>query len=198
MNEIWRSLIKIDPNYQVSNLGNWKVLERDVEYSNGRVHHYEERMLKPVKTQWGYLQITIHRKVYRTHRVIAETFIDMIEIPDEFKGLPFDELVVNHKNQIKTDNRVDNLMICDSLFNNTWADKVERGTNNNINHPNKSKPVLQYTKDMVLLTEYPSAKEAERQTGINNANIIQCCKGKYGYKTAGGYVWVYKEKGNLT
>lgn len=195
MIEIWRSLINIDPNYQVSNLGNWKVLERDVMYSDGKIHHYDERMLNPVLTCCGYLQVTIHRKAYRAHRVIAETFIDMIEIPEKFKGLPFDELVINHKNQIKTDNRVDNLMICDAQFNNTWGDRVERCVKGNINHPKKSKPVEQYTKDMVLVAEYPSAKEAERQTGISNANIIQCCKGRL--KTAGGYIWKYKEKGDL-
>lgn len=36
---------------------------------------------------------------------------------------------------------------------------------------------------------YSSFLEASKQTGISNANICQCCKGKR--KTAGGYVWRY-------
>ena len=41
------------------------------------------------------------------------------------------------------------------------------------------------------VAQYPSIREAERQTGIDNAWISACCRGKYGYKTAGGYVWKY-------
>ena len=52
-------------------------------------------------------------------------------------------------------------------------------------------PVLQYSKDGEFIAEYNSALEAERKTGINNSNISQCCKGKR--KSAGGYIWKYKE-----
>ena len=44
---------------------------------------------------------------------------------------------------------------------------------------------------MVFVAEYPSAAEAERQTGIFNTAILQCCKGRY--KQAGGYIWKYKD-----
>ena len=47
--------------------------------------------------------------------------------------------------------------------------------------------ILQYSKDGELIAEYPSTHEASRQTGCNQSNICQCCKGKY--KTAGGYIW---------
>lgn len=56
-----------------------------------------------------------------------------------------------------------------------------------------SKTVCQFTKDGEFIAEYPSTCEAERQTGINQGQISGCCNGKYGYKTAGGYVWKYKE-----
>lgn len=61
------------------------------------------------------------------------------------------------------------------------------------NNPKISKPVLQYTKDMELVAEYPSAKEAERQTGINNATICYTCLNKRHYKSAGGYIWKWKD-----
>lgn len=55
---------------------------------------------------------------------------------------------------------------------------------------NKSKPILQYTKDGELLKEWFGAKEVERVLGIYQGNITKCCQGKL--KSAGGFVWRYK------
>ena len=61
-----------------------------------------------------------------------------------------------------------------------------------IKNPSKSKkPVLQYSMNGEFIAEYPSTREAERQTGCNHQNICYCCKGKYKY--SGGYIWKYKE-----
>lgn len=54
----------------------------------------------------------------------------------------------------------------------------------------KSKPVLQYDIQMNLIAEYYSCREATRQTGVHNGDLIACCKGKY--KQAGGFIWRYK------
>ena len=53
------------------------------------------------------------------------------------------------------------------------------------------KPVLQFSKDGEFIAEYPSVREACRQTGCHNQSICKCCKGKR--KSCGGYVWKYKE-----
>ena len=55
----------------------------------------------------------------------------------------------------------------------------------------KSKAVNQFTIDGIFIAQDPSIREAERQTGIDNRWISGVCKGKYGYKTAGGYLWEY-------
>lgn len=55
-----------------------------------------------------------------------------------------------------------------------------------------SKPVLQFTLKGEFIKTYPSTHEAERQTGISNSHISNCCKGKR--KTAGGYCWRYVEE----
>ena len=57
----------------------------------------------------------------------------------------------------------------------------------------RQKVVLQYTIDGQFIAEYKSESEASRQTGISQSQIDGCCKGKYGYKTAGGSIWKYKE-----
>jgi len=65
-------------------------------------------------------------------------------------------------------------------------------SNNSLRHLNTkhSKPVLQFSKTGELIATYPSAAEAERNTGINYSSISMCCSGLR--KTAGGYHWEFK------
>lgn len=59
------------------------------------------------------------------------------------------------------------------------------------NHNALTKLILQFSKSGEFIAEYPSIMEAERQTGISNSSICQCCKGNR--KSAGGFIWKYKE-----
>lgn len=54
-----------------------------------------------------------------------------------------------------------------------------------------SKAVLQLTLDGDLITEFPSAAEAERKTGVSYVTISLCCSGKR--KSSGGFKWAFKE-----
>ena len=56
----------------------------------------------------------------------------------------------------------------------------------------QSIPTLQFSKDGEFIKEWQSSKEAERKLGISHSSICQCCKGKL--KTAGGFIWTYKNK----
>jgi hypothetical protein len=51
--------------------------------------------------------------------------------------------------------------------------------------------VIQYSKDGNFITQYPSLREAQRQTGVHNGNIRHCCRGTI--KTAGGFIWKYAD-----
>ena len=83
----------------------------------------------------------------------------------------------------------------------TWGDQISQAKLNSTykfteSHKNKisqssSKPVEQYTPNGILINTYPSATEAMKQTGIKNDNISQNLRGKS--KSAGGFVWKYKE-----
>lgn len=53
----------------------------------------------------------------------------------------------------------------------------------------QSRPVSQFSKDMVLINTFPSIKNAADITGIHKVGISNCCRGKT--KTAGGYIWQY-------
>lgn len=52
------------------------------------------------------------------------------------------------------------------------------------------KGVCQFDKNLNLLNEFPSVRDAERKTGIHRSNITKCCKLKV--KSAGGFIWKYK------
>ena len=52
-------------------------------------------------------------------------------------------------------------------------------------------PILQFSKDGTFIKDWPSISEAERQLGIARTHICQCCKCHR--KSAGGFVWKYKE-----
>ena len=53
-----------------------------------------------------------------------------------------------------------------------------------------TKPILQYTKDMVFIRVWDSATQVEKELNIKSTNICMCCKGKI--KTAKGFIWRYK------
>lgn len=105
------------------------------------------------------------------HRLVAIAFIP---IPEKYKGIPVEKLYVHHINFLPWDNRVENLM---------WLTKKEH------TRLHQSIPVYQYGLDGVFIAEYPSQKDAERQTGIWQANINRCCMGFKNYNTVGGYQW---------
>ncbi len=56
-----------------------------------------------------------------------------------------------------------------------------------------TKAILQIDKKTgEIITEFKGSCEAERETGIDQSNISNCCAKRKHYKTAGGFVWEYK------
>ena len=158
--------------YQVSNLGRVKSF-----------YGLKEKILKPKITR-GYYQVHLHKnsigKWYSIHRLVFEAF----------NGTIPEGLQVNHINEVKTDNRLENLNLMTPKENTNWGTGIERQVKKRINGK-CSKTVLQFTLDNILGKEFPSIRQAERETGFSHQNIVNCCKGKY--KTAYGFKWKYKE-----
>ena len=177
--EIWKDIPNYE-GYQVSNLGRVKSLER-IDALGRRV---KEKILKPLITRNGYYLIGLYKnsiqKFYYVHRLVWEAFND--QIPEG--------LQVNHINEVKTDNRLENLNLMTAKENMNWGSRNERA-GKVLKNGKKSKSVLQFDLNDNFIKEYQSAHQVERELGFSSGNIVNCCKGKQ--KTAYNYIWRYKE-----
>jgi hypothetical protein len=158
------------PDYEISNIG--RVCSFKGKYP---------RIIKPRKNQCGYLTVGIctgGKQVTKgVHRLVAKAFV-----PN-----PKNKPQVNHIDEDKLNNVAENLEWV------TPRENCNHGTRNKRMAETQGKTVVQYTTDGVFLAEYPSTHEAERVTGISQADISKACRGKL--KTAGGYIWLYEEGG---
>lgn len=154
-------------NYVVTVNGNVFRLKKD-----GNV-----RQLSPF-CEYGYSLVCLRKSngtqyKKRVHRLVAEAFIPN---PD---NLPY----VNHMDENKANNRVDNLEWCTAKYNDNYGsrnDKVSKAV---------SKPVVGYD-DRGYEMYFESITEASRYLkGANRSHISSCCKGKR--KTTGGLKWRY-------
>ena len=171
MTEIYKDIKDLEGLYKVSNFGNVMSLGNG---NSNNSNNSKPKLLKPVKTIDGYLGVCLckdgKRKNFYVHRLVAEAFIPN---PD---NLPF----INHKDENKTNNSVENLEWCTREYNNNYGSRIDR----------ISKTVLQFTLDGEFIREWSSTHECGRN-GFNQGNIVSCCNGKL--KSAGGYIWKYKE-----
>lgn len=172
--------IKEFPGYYATDNGN--IYSRNY-HKTGRI-----KKLTPYITRCGYMYVCIHKNTKKCiksiHRLVAKTFI-----PN-----PENKPQVNHKNGIKTDNRVKNLEWCTSAENiqHAYIKLNKKGTRyNRFGKDNPCYKMVQQIKNGKIVAEYYGTHEAERKTGIHSYNICKCCNGIR--KFAGGFQWRYKE-----
>lgn len=166
----WREIDGF-PNYMVSNTGEIKSL-----------NYNKTGKLIPHKLSNGYLGINLYDNDKKScylliHRLVAQAFL-----PN-----PNGCRIINHKDENRSNNPVNNLEWCSHKYNLIF-----------------SIPALQYSKTREFLKEFPSIAEAARTVNNGNikaavTNILKCCNGvadtQFGTvkrKTAYGYIWKFK------
>lgn len=196
--EIWKDIPNYEGLYQVSNLGRVRALKRKIKYKNGNCHTYPEKIKNQVNS-CGYLAVTLSKKGQRrqikVHRLVALAFIPN---PHHYQQ-------INHKDENKHNNQVDNLEWCNAKYNNNYGTKIKRTVAHTDYHLmamhqdhkrtgylsslKLSYPVGQYDKNNKLIKTWKSAREVQKIFGWDRSYIEKCCRGVG--KTSHGYVWKY-------
>ena len=226
--EIWRDIVFTDLDgryydycgtYQVSNMGRVKKVKMRKARSKTVGYFLQEKILSPTTTDSGYLRIGLtdregKRKWFAVHRLVAFMFLD-------YPNIPLDETPqVNHKDEVKTNNRVDNLEWLSAKENCNYGTRVERAREKlkgrtfteeqiqrmreaQVNRPKEHFPrgakhhssrkivgVNVKTGEIVELSSIAEANEYFNSKTAK-ASIGNQLRGKC--KTSLGYTWYYKE-----
>lgn len=180
MDEIWKDIPGYEGLYQASNLGRIKSLDRVIMRKNGFPQTWKGRILKPKHYPNGYLFVNLHTSQkafdFLVHRAVAITFIPN---PNKYPN-------INHKDENKENNSINNLEWCTQKYNLNYGNCKEKQKESKIQR-GYIKTIYQYSLDGNLIASYESCSEATRKTGINN--LSAACLGKY--TQAGGFLWSY-------
>ena len=187
--EEWKAIAGYEGLYEVSNLGRIKSLSR----IDSRGYKRNEKILKLNKDSGGYLKVSLYKngkpKQYNVHRLVAIAFIPN---PD---NLP----EVNHKDENRINNYVDNLEWCNRKYNCNYSNHNEKMSKSRKGKLLGDKnPKSRKVKCITTNEIFNSMTEGGKKYNVSVYSIYGCCKGKS--KSAGRHtikkeklVWVYDD-----
>ena len=174
--EEWRDIEGYEGLYQVSNKGRVRSLDRYVGYKGISKALRKGKILKPHQDNKGYLSVILQKdgkvKKFLVHCLVMKMFV----------GEKQSNMQINHKDECKTNNKLENLEYCTAKYNCNYGNRTEKITKK------KQKPVIALNSDGEIVYEFKSAKEAE-DLGFSPSHICNCCKGKR--KWHNGLFWKY-------
>lgn len=168
MEEIWKDIDGFGGKYQVSNQGRVRCFYRNKGWRIMKQHIGGNKYPRVSLYKNGeYIDCLVHR-------LVASAFIDNpTELPQ-----------INHKDEDRRNNRVENLEWCTVKYNLLYGNRCKKIAKS------LSKAVFQYNLQCELVRVFSSAKEAERETGADNRHISDCCLHKN--RTHHGYFWRFE------
>lgn len=172
MEETWKNIENYD-NYEINNYGVVRIKKN-------------KKILKYQIDKDGYYKITLWKKgkckCFRVNRLVAITFL---ENPN---NLP----VVNHKDENKQNNYVENLEWCTVAYNNAYGTKGKRGgekLRGKLRYTKTNRKVAQYDLDDNIIETYRSISTIAKKLKVDGTHIVDVCRGRR--KVAYGYKWRY-------
>ena len=163
--EFWKDIEGYEGLYQISSFGRVKSLSNDKAR--------KEKIKIPESTRGGYKLVNLwkngEQKGFLVHRLVASAFLPN---PNNYP-------CINHKDENKSNNCLENLEWCTVKYNINYGTRTEKC----------SKKVEQYDLKGKLIKTWKSLMEIQRQLGYAIGNISNCCNGKR--STAYGYTWQY-------
>lgn len=164
MNEIWIDVENYEGLYQISNLGRVKSLIKNKILKENYNEYKQVYLYKNGKGKW-----------HKVHRLVAIAFIEN----------PYKLDFVNHIDENKYNNCVDNLEWCTKKYNCNYGKRNEKMSKS------KSKyKIIQKDKNNNIVKVWNSMWDLEHNTSYNKWVIRQCCNNKC--KTCYGYKWQYE------
>lgn len=174
MEEIWIYIDGYGTDYKVSNQGRVK----SMKYRNSN----KESLLAQCKDGKGYMSVRLFKngkgKRVKVHRLVAGAFIkNDLKLP-----------IVNHKDELKDNNYMENLEWCTNKYNVNYGTATERA---GIKRSEiQEKKVYQYSLDGELIAIWKSVKSCSKK-GFNSSAISACCRKDKWHKSHKGYLWFY-------
>lgn len=196
--EEWRDIKGYEGLYQISNYGRARSLDRYIVDSWGRKYKIKGKIIKNRINRKRYLYTCLSKngniKDYQTHRLVADAFLDKNDFKycedEDLSKIDLNDLQVNHKDENKTNNNVDNLEYCTAKYNIRYGTTIERRSN--AIRGRKIYSLRKRVRCVETNTIYSGVIEAAKVLNIDSSSITKCCKNNR--KTSGGYHWEYADE----
>lgn len=203
----WFDIKNFEGLYKINKLGQVKSLPRFCDVQKGGKRFIKERLLKPNKNKSGYFLYRLSKDgilhPFLIHRLVAQTFIENKE----------NKPCVNHKNGIKTDNRIENLEWCTYSENekHAYVSNLKTGLKGNKNpmfgkldkmHHNFGKKFPKSINSLLVkkvinvkTKQITHIHGASKLCGFSRTHLSQMLSGKYKNKT--DFIYLSEYMGEL-